>query len=102
MKKYKKHAFFLVPIRADEGYLEMGGTGTLFLATYQGEKLQTPCAATLSGQTKHRIDTLYQSVFLMCGWDSFLIQMQHGKARVLHFWWRVLHFASRVLHFFGE
>lgn len=39
---------------------------------------------------------------MLCGWDSFLIQMQHCKARVMHFRRGVLHFASRVLHFFGK
>lgn len=35
---------------------------------------------------------------MLCGWDSFLIQMQHEKERMLHFWWSVMHFGRSVLH----
>jgi len=65
-----------------------------------------------SGDKEHRFKTRtkprigkYVTIItdvLMCGWDSFLIQLKHGKARVLHYGRRVMHFASRVLHFFWE
>ena len=34
---------------------------------------------------------------MLCGWDSFWIQLKHGKERVMHFGRRVMHFVSRVL-----
>ena len=35
---------------------------------------------------------------MLCGWDSFLIQMQHYKERVMHLELRVIHWSQMVMH----